>query len=65
MFLSVSQGKRAAHKLKGGAGNLALDPIFAPVCELTELLRHKTPGDYGKLYGEITDKSKALAALTD
>ena len=55
----------AAHKLKGGAGNLALDPLSVPVCELTELLRHKTPGDYDRLHGEIMEKAAALAALTE
>ena len=55
----------AAHKLKGGLNNLALDPVAAPVCELTELLRRKTPGDYDKLYSEIMKEKDALAALID
>lgn len=55
----------AAHKLKGGVNNLALDPISAPICELTELLRHKTPGDYDRLHGEIITKAKALSVLAD
>ena len=54
-----------AHKLKGGVNNLALDPLSAPVCELTEMLRNKTPGDYGKLLGEITEEANKLAALID
>ena len=29
-----------AHKLKGGVNNLALTPIAAPLCELTDLLRN-------------------------
>jgi len=29
----------AAHALKGSTGNLALTPIFTPVCALTERLR--------------------------
>ena len=29
----------AAHSLKGSVGNLALTPIYEPVCALTELLR--------------------------
>ncbi|MBO7519532.1 MAG: Hpt domain-containing protein [Clostridia bacterium] len=52
-----------AHKLKGGVTNLALEPVSVPVCEITELLRNKTPGDYGKLYGEITKETDALVAL--
>lgn len=52
-----------AHKLKGGVNNLALEPIAAPLCELTELLRQKSPGDYKALYAEIIRKAKELAAL--
>ena len=52
-----------AHKLKGGVTNLALDPLAAPICELTELLRNQTPGVYDGLYREIMEKAQALAAL--
>ena len=54
-----------AHKLKGGVNNLSLDPISVPICELTELLRGKTPGDYDKLYEKITKETETLAALMD
>ena len=53
----------AAHKLKGGVCNLALTPIADPLCELTELLRNKTPGNYGALYSRIVDKTKELSSL--
>ena len=52
-----------AHKLKGGVTNLALTPISGPLCELTELLRNKTPGDHKALYDEIMRKTNELAAL--
>lgn len=52
-----------AHKLKGGVTNLALTPISGPLCELNELLRNKTPGDYKTLYSEIISKTNELAAL--
>lgn len=52
-----------AHKLKGGVTNLALTPIADPLCELTELLRRKAPGDYGALYALILAKTEELAAL--
>ena len=52
-----------AHKLKGVAGNLSLTPIYEPVSALTDLLRHKTPGDYETLYAEILQKTKELSAL--
>ena len=40
------QGFEAAHALKGSSGNLALTPIYAPVNEMTDLLRARTPADY-------------------
>lgn len=55
----------AAHALKGVLGNLALTPMSAPVTELTELLRNKTPGDYQALCGEIMRQRDALKALID
>ena len=55
----------AAHKLKGAVSNLALTPIETPVCELTELLRHKTAGDYSSLYNEVVDKAAQLSALCE
>jgi hypothetical protein len=39
----------AAHALKGSTGNLSLTPIFAPVCEIVELLRNRTDTDYTEL----------------
>lgn len=54
-----------AHKLKGGVTNLALTPVCEPVCELTELLRGKTPGDYTRLYEEIVKQTQELTALVD
>ena len=51
------------HKLKGGVNNLALVPVSVPVCELSELLRSKTPGDYEKLYAEIVKETEILTKL--
>lgn len=51
------------HKWKGGVSNLALDPIAAPLCELTELLRNKAPGDYEKLHGDILKETAVIASL--
>lgn len=53
----------AAHSLKGVLGNLALEPMFRPASELTELLRHKTPGDYDALLREILEQRAKLEAL--
>lgn len=43
----------AAHAIKGSTGNLSLTPIYAPVCEITELLRTHTQTDYSALIGKI------------
>lgn len=54
-----------AHKLKGGANNLALTPVADPINELTDLIRNKTPGDYEMLHNEIVAKTAELSALLD
>lgn len=55
----------AAHALKGAVGNLALTPLYDPLCEVTELLRNATgPVDTGDLIPAIRralDELKALA----
>ena len=55
----------AAHALKGSTGNVALTPIYGPVCELTELLRGKSdPVDGGgKLLDEIVTQWERAKAL--
>lgn len=52
-----------AHKLKGGVTNLALTPVADPVCELTDLLRNKTPGNYDALYTQIMKETDKLTEL--
>lgn len=52
-----------AHKLKGGVSNVALTPVEGPVSVLTEMLRSKTPGDYGKQYDEIVKETERLTAI--
>lgn len=53
----------AAHALKGSTGNLALSPIFDPVCEITELLRSRTQMDYTPLVTKIREGRDALETL--
>ena len=53
----------AAHTLKGSLGNLSLEPMYRPVTELTELLRHKTPGDYEAYLQTIKTQRAALQTL--
>lgn len=55
----MKEGFEMAHALKGVAGNLALDPIYNPMSELTELLRKQKDGDYLEIYRpakEMRDK---------
>ena len=59
----LNEAFQIAHKLKGGVTNLSLDPVAHPVCELTELLRNKTPGDYMKLYERIESETSRLIKL--
>lgn len=53
----------AAHTLKGALGNLALEPLYRPAAELTDLLRSKTPGNYDGLLKTILDRREALRDL--
>jgi hypothetical protein len=54
----------AAHALKGATGNVALTPIYEPVCRLTELLRGRTePVDAGDLLDEIMDQLARARSL--
>ena len=59
----TQQAFEQAHKLKGAMANLALTPIFEPISELTELLRHKQQGDYRALYEEGVKQIEALKIL--
>ncbi len=54
----------AAHSLKGSIGNVALTPIYEPICALTELLRGRDalPDGAGALTAQImTARQKALS----
>lgn len=39
---SVTDVFSCVHALKGSIGNVALTPIYEPICEMTELLRGQT-----------------------
>ena len=54
----------AAHALKGSVGNVALTPLYEPICALTELLRGKdSPVEGGDQLLEqiLTAREKALS----
>ena len=53
----------AAHALKGATGNVSLTPIYEPVCEMTELLRAKTPADYRPYLEKILSARAALQEI--
>jgi HPt (histidine-containing phosphotransfer) domain-containing protein len=53
------------HNLKGMVGNLSLDPLYGPICELTELLRGRTQTDYAPLLTQIEERFAALSALAE
>ena len=53
----------AAHALKGSTGNLALSPLFDPICEITELLRARTDTDYTGLIGKIRAAQEELIRI--
>ena len=54
----------AAHALKGLVGNLALTPLYAPICEITELLRKADgPVDTGDLMPRILSALAELKAM--
>lgn len=55
----------AAHAIKGSAGNLALTPIFDPICEITELLRARTKTDYTALLNTIHEKREELLHICE
>ena len=68
LFDAVGRGDldaafEAAHALKGPTGNLALTPLYAPVCEITELLRARTDTDYSALVASIRDARSRLSEL--
>ena len=55
----------AAHALKGTTGNLSLDPVYEPLCEITELLRSRTEMDYTELMDRILGKYDELKRLAE
>ncbi|MCR5693993.1 MAG: hypothetical protein K6G89_03350 [Clostridia bacterium] len=65
MFAFILMQTKRNNKLKGGVSNLALDPIAAPISELAEKPRSKTPGDFSKLYDEIKLQTEKLSKLAE
>ena len=57
----------AAHALKGSIGNLAITPIYQPVCALTELLRGKDgiAPECAALADQVADAHRRAKALMD
>ena len=57
----------AAHALKGSIGNVALTPIFKPVCALSDMLKGNTAASMGpecdSLANEVFEQYARLKAL--
>ena len=57
----------AAHALKGSTGNVALTPIFKPVCTLSDMLKGNTDMAMGpecdRLANEVLEQYDRLKAL--
>ena len=49
-----------AHALKGVYGNIALTPIYEPMCELSDLLKNKESADYSAYINKISGKLNEL-----
>lgn len=62
---NLKQGFAVAHSLKGTVGNLSLTPMYPTVCELTELLRHQSPGDYEGLMAALKEQLAELRTLAE
>ncbi len=54
-----------AHDLDAAMGNLALTPLYAPVSEMTELLRTRADADYAPLMAEAMARFDELRALSE
>lgn len=62
---NLEQAFELCHALKGVVGNLALEPLFQPLSELTELLRSRTRMDYSALLTRIGERWEELARLAE
>ena len=61
---NMQEAFEAAHALKGAVGNLALTPLYTPICELTERLRGASaPVKSDDLLPVIQDALARLKAL--
>lgn len=56
----VKAAFRAAHSMKGVLGNLGVTPLYAPVFELTEILRRDSFDGAEKYTGPIADSAAQL-----
>ena len=60
---NLEEGFKAAHALKGVAGNLSLTPLYNKVVEITELLRAHTETDYTAMLEGILEEKKKLEEM--
>ena len=62
-ILRINAGGRFLDALKGVTGNLALTPLYDPICKITELLRSRTETDYTGYLRTILEKKDELAGM--
>ncbi len=60
---NLDEAFEICHALKGVIGNLALEPLYKVLSEMTELLRSRTKTDYTPLYNQIKEMHKKLVDL--
>ena len=61
----IPEAFESAPALKGVLGNLALNPIYEPASELTELLRAGKDMDYTELITKVIDERDRLAGMIE
>ncbi len=56
----LDEAFEAAHALKGILANLSLEPLLAPVLQITELLRSRIDTDYSALLSQMWEQYSAF-----
>lgn len=60
---NIETAFESAHALKGVSGNLSLTPLYEPLVEITELLRHGETEGCPELLAEIIRQKEILERI--
>lgn len=60
---NLDKSFEVCHALKGVLGNLALNPMYDIVCEMTELLRARKEADYPAMWSKVKQMRQELLSL--